>query len=144
MTTATCARQKSDTKVFGLHQLALGMGAKFEQSWRSYCTHLICAYSDTPKYKEVKESGFGFIVSPSWIVDSHKAGKKLPEKLYDIDNPTPVSHTNEGGNETEEEIESMVAKGLLKNDREDGPVAKPLSECAKLEREALDSEYIHF
>ncbi|TPX38567.1 hypothetical protein SeMB42_g06657 [Synchytrium endobioticum] len=73
-----------------VRDMALEMGAKFEPNWRSFCTHLICAYTDTPKYKQAKESGFGIIVSPNWIVDSHKAGKRLPESAYDLDNPSPI------------------------------------------------------
>jgi DNA-repair protein XRCC1 len=30
------------------------MGAKYQQNWDNRATHLICAFQDTPKYREVK------------------------------------------------------------------------------------------
>ena len=32
---------------------ALEMGAKYKPDWDSTCTHLICAFSNTPKYTQV-------------------------------------------------------------------------------------------
>jgi DNA-repair protein XRCC1 len=35
-------------------QQATKMGAKYQLNWDNKATHLICAFQDTPKYREVK------------------------------------------------------------------------------------------
>jgi DNA-repair protein XRCC1 len=54
--------------------MALDMGAKYRQDWGTGCTHLVCAFKNTPKYRDVK--GSGKIVSKNWIPKCHKEKKR--------------------------------------------------------------------
>ncbi|TMW46146.1 hypothetical protein DOY81_008770 [Sarcophaga bullata] len=62
---------------------ALAMGAKYKADWDSSCTHLICAFKNTPKYAQVK--GKGKIVTPSWIEKCYSLKKYLPWRRYALD-----------------------------------------------------------
>ncbi|KAG8229897.1 hypothetical protein J437_LFUL009761, partial [Ladona fulva] len=54
----------------------LEMGAKYKPDWENSCTHLICAFPNTPKFMQVL--GKGHIVSKEWIEDSYTQRKRLP------------------------------------------------------------------
>lgn len=40
-----------------LRSKALALGAKYSADWTDSCTHLICAFKNTPKYREVQGKG---------------------------------------------------------------------------------------
>jgi len=61
------------------------MGAKYAPDWEPGCTHLICAFVNTPKYVSVKALG-GTIVSHKWIEDCYSEKKHLPAKEYSLEN----------------------------------------------------------
>ncbi|KAG9160259.1 hypothetical protein Leryth_022562 [Lithospermum erythrorhizon] len=60
-----------------LRSQALEMGAQYQQDWNSDCTLLVCAFPNTPKYRQVASDG-GTIVSKEWISECHEQ-KKLVE-----------------------------------------------------------------
>ncbi|XP_053669649.1 DNA repair protein XRCC1 [Anopheles nili] len=62
---------------------ALAMGAKYKPDWDASCTHLICAYKNTPKYNQVK--GKGKIVKKDWIEKCHATRKKLSWRKFALD-----------------------------------------------------------
>ncbi|XP_071959331.1 DNA repair protein XRCC1-like isoform X2 [Antedon mediterranea] len=86
---------------------ALEMGAKYKGDWGKGCTHLICAFANTPKYQAVK--GRGKIVKKGWILDSYKQQTLLPWKRYKLSSPNDSS-----SDETEEEEESPAKKTPVK------------------------------
>lgn len=49
-----------------LRSQALEMGAKYEPDWNSGCTLLICAFPNTPKFRQV-EADNGTIVSKVYL-----------------------------------------------------------------------------
>ncbi|OQR76267.1 hypothetical protein BIW11_07887 [Tropilaelaps mercedesae] len=53
-----------------LRSMAISMGAKYRPDWDDTCTHLVCAFKNTPKYNEVRSKG-GRIVTAAWIATSH-------------------------------------------------------------------------
>lgn len=86
--------------------MALDMGARYAAAWTPACTHLVCAFADTPKYTEVKrasgsggavcllfplflaegspptaEKG-GIIVKQEWVLDQHKQQQALRIEPY--------------------------------------------------------------
>lgn len=75
---------------------ALELGARYKPDWDNTCTHLICAFTNTPKFQQVK--GKGKIVNRIWIQDCHTQRKRLPWRRYALD----VKDLNQ--NESEEEI----------------------------------------
>lgn len=79
-----------------LRQKAVDMGAVYKPDWGKGCTHLICAFSNTPKYNQVR--GKGIIVKKDWILQSHKQKKLLPWRnfrLGDAESPDEASTDDE-------------------------------------------------
>lgn len=85
-----------------LRQKALDMGGKYKSDWDSSCTHLICAFSRTPKHTQVK--GKGKIVTKKWIEACFSEQKKLPWRRYALDND------DKDEPESEEEIHNALSK----------------------------------
>lgn len=62
-----------------LRSQALAMGAEYQPDWNSSCTLLVCAFQNTPKFRQV-EADCGTIVSKDWILECYSQ-----KKLVDID-----------------------------------------------------------
>lgn len=62
-----------------LRSRALEMGAEYQPDWNSNCTLLICAFPNTPKFRQV-EADSGTVVSKEWILECHEQ-----KKLVDIE-----------------------------------------------------------
>jgi len=75
---------------------AMEMGAKYEPDWSSRCTHLICAFANTPKFQQVKTSG-GKIVKREWVEECHSRRRRLPWRRFCLDRA-------DRGEESEEEV----------------------------------------
>ncbi|KAJ7962940.1 DNA-repair protein XRCC1 [Quillaja saponaria] len=60
-----------------LRSQALEMGAEYQPDWNSDCTLLVCAFPNTPKFRQV-EADCGTIVSKDWILECY-AQKKLTD-----------------------------------------------------------------
>jgi len=78
-----------------LRDKLLAMGAKYKPDWNNFCTHLICAFYNTPKFREVK--GKGKITTKNWVEESYSQRKRLPWRRFCLDK-------NDKGEESEEEI----------------------------------------
>ncbi|KAL9878567.1 DNA repair protein XRCC1 isoform 1-T2 [Glossina fuscipes fuscipes] len=66
-----------------LRRKAVTLGAKYKADWDNTCTHLICAFINTPKYNQVK--GRGRIVTRSWIEKCYDSKKYLPWRRFALD-----------------------------------------------------------
>lgn len=64
-----------------LRSQALEMGAKYQPDWNSESTLLICAFSNTPKFRQV-EADNGTIVSKEWITECYKQQKLVEIETY--------------------------------------------------------------
>uniref|UniRef100_J3MB71 BRCT domain-containing protein n=2 Tax=Oryza brachyantha TaxID=4533 RepID=J3MB71_ORYBR len=64
-----------------LRSQALAMGAEYRPDWASDCTLLVCAFANTPKFRQV-ESDNGTIVSKEWIIESHSQRKLVDIEPY--------------------------------------------------------------
>ena len=84
-----------------VRQKAIEMGARYKGDWDGSCTHLICAFVNTPKFNQVK--GKGKIVRKEWIEKSHENKKRFPWRRYCLDN-------GDKGDSSEDEVwdESLV------------------------------------
>ncbi|XP_068647801.1 DNA-repair protein XRCC1 [Aristolochia californica] len=60
-----------------LRSQALNMGAEYKPDWTSDCTLLVCAFPNTPKFRQV-EADCGTIVSKEWISECYNR-KELVE-----------------------------------------------------------------
>ncbi|KAH8386432.1 hypothetical protein KR093_000424 [Drosophila rubida] len=85
-----------------LRAKALALGAKYKADWEDGCTHLICAFRNTPKYNQVK--GKGKIVTRSWIEKCYALKKYLPWRRYALDT------TALGEPESDEEVLDATLK----------------------------------
>lgn len=77
-----------------LRDKALQMGAQYKQDWGKGCTHLICAFANTPKFNQVK--GKGKIVTKKWITDCFKKNKRLPTRNYHLPGDSSSSDESSG------------------------------------------------
>lgn len=64
-----------------LRSQALEMGAEYRPDWTSDCTLLVCAYSNTPKSRQV-EADCGTIVKKEWILDCYSQKKVVEIDSY--------------------------------------------------------------
>eukprot|EP01064_Diplonema_japonicum_P011472 TRINITY_DN1886_c0_g1_i1.p1 TRINITY_DN1886_c0_g1~~TRINITY_DN1886_c0_g1_i1.p1 ORF type:complete len:315 (+),score=41.47 TRINITY_DN1886_c0_g1_i1:87-1031(+) len=65
-----------------LRDEACKLGARCTDDWSKGGTHLVCAYYNTPKYKEVAASGKGHIVTKDWITAATATGSRRDESAY--------------------------------------------------------------
>ncbi|XP_056652962.1 DNA repair protein XRCC1 isoform X2 [Monodelphis domestica] len=73
-----------------LRDKALELGAKYRPDWTDDSTHLICAFANTPKYSAVLSRG-GRIVRKEWVLDCHRARRRLPSRRYLMAGPDSSS-----------------------------------------------------
>lgn len=64
-----------------LRSQALDMGAVYRPDWTSDCTLLVCAFANTPKFRQVAADN-GTIVSKEWISESHSQRKLVDIEPY--------------------------------------------------------------
>ncbi|CAF0756547.1 unnamed protein product [Adineta steineri] len=108
-----------------LRNKATKMGAIYNDDWDRTCTHLICAFSNTPKFAQVKQTGKGLIVNKEWILDCYKQNQLLSEKNYELkgsnnniikkDTPNRTSEIktrNSNNNDKAENEKSLVSKDI--------------------------------
>ncbi|KAK9054693.1 hypothetical protein SSX86_025772 [Deinandra increscens subsp. villosa] len=53
-----------------LRSQALEMGAQYQGDWNNKCTLLVCAFANTPKFRQV-EADNGTIISKGWITECY-------------------------------------------------------------------------
>ena len=85
-----------------IRQKALDMGARYHGDWNQSCTHLICAFANTPKFNQVR--GKGKIVKKEWIEDCHSKRMRLPWRRYALDK------NDQNKNESEDEVGEEVTE----------------------------------
>ncbi|KAK9141855.1 hypothetical protein Syun_011255 [Stephania yunnanensis] len=64
-----------------LRSQAMEMGAEYQTDWNPECTLLICAFSNTPKFRQVV-ADCGTIVSKEWIVECYQEKKLVAIEPY--------------------------------------------------------------
>lgn len=64
-----------------LRSQALEMGAEYQPDWNSNCTLLVCAFPNTPKFRQVEADG-GTIVSKDWIRECYAQKKLVDIETY--------------------------------------------------------------
>ena len=77
------------------------------------CTHLLCAFTNTPKFQQVAGVG-GRVVKRDWVEESHRARKRLPWRRFCL-------AKGDRGEESEEEVwEEGVEGGADEETEETG------------------------
>ncbi|XP_047368292.1 DNA repair protein XRCC1 [Vespa velutina] len=88
-----------------IRRKALKMGARYianPDTSNNVCTHLICAFKNTPKYQQLKNHCK--IVSHTFIEDCYNERKRLPWRRYALDNKEKKKA------ESEDEIEADISR----------------------------------
>ena len=84
-----------------VRQKALDMGARYSADWNDSCTHLVCAFLNTPKYNQVrKQSKNAKIVKSVWIEKCHSDRIRYPWRRHCLD----PNDSGTRADESEEEI----------------------------------------
>ncbi|XP_024270216.1 DNA repair protein XRCC1 [Oncorhynchus tshawytscha] len=107
-----------------LRDKALAMGAKYHSDWTPDATHLICAFSNTPKYSQVKSAG-GVIVRKEWVLDCHKRKQKISFKQYLMGGAESSSEGSDD-EESEEEKERRTPQKRREEERQPTPRKTPI------------------
>ncbi|CAM6037623.1 unnamed protein product [Sphagnum compactum] len=76
-----------------LREQAIEMGARYKPDWTSDCTLLVCAFPNTPKFKQVTADG-GTIVSKDWIPECHRRRKLIDIDRYLLNEGRPWRHSS--------------------------------------------------
>ncbi|XP_052870138.1 DNA repair protein XRCC1 [Anopheles cruzii] len=100
---------------------ALAMGAKYRPDWDSSCTHLICAYKNTPKYNQVQ--GQGKIVKKEWIEKCYSSRRKLSWRKFALDTAQAQM------SDSEDEIVDITLRppeATAREDRNHSPTEEPM------------------
>ncbi|XP_039284442.1 DNA repair protein XRCC1 isoform X3 [Nilaparvata lugens] len=87
----------------------LEMGAKYSNDWDTRCTHLICAFINTPKFNKVK--GHGKIVTRDWIEQCHSKRRRLPWRKFALDNRDRQQPISEEDEEEDDKDKKKQTKG---------------------------------
>ncbi|XP_034474692.1 DNA repair protein XRCC1 [Drosophila innubila] len=115
-----------------LRSKAVALGAKYKADWEAGCTHLICAFRNTPKYNQVK--GKGKIVTRSWIEKCYTLKKYLPWRRYALDT------TESGQPESDEELFDISLKPTVDDDDDDKHVEMQVKSPKSEKHEAQSSD----
>ncbi|XP_066371268.1 DNA-repair protein XRCC1-like [Miscanthus floridulus] len=119
-----------------LRSQALDMGAEYRADWTSDCTLLVCAFVNTPKFRQVQADN-GTIISKDWIFESYKQ-----KKLVDIEpflmhagkqwrkNKEPVE-TDQDEKETRKVHQKQVQRSRVKPSTSDATEAGNLESTNK-------------
>ncbi|XP_050422184.1 DNA repair protein XRCC1 [Adelges cooleyi] len=81
---------------------AAEMGATYKANWDSSCTHLLCAFTNTPKYREAKTQGCRRIVKSDWIDKCFSNRCRYPWRRFALDK------TEQNKPESEDEIHEIT------------------------------------
>lgn len=74
-----------------LRSQALEMGAKYEADWNNNCTLLVCAFPNTPKFRQV-EADNGTIISKDWITECYSQKQLIGIEPYLLHAGKPWRH----------------------------------------------------
>ncbi|XP_072166365.1 DNA repair protein XRCC1-like [Diadema setosum] len=105
-----------------LRQKASDMGAQYRGDWGPGCTHLICAFANTPKFNQVK--GKGRIVKKEWVSDCYRKRTLLPWKRYQLTNLADSS-SDDSRSEDEEAVETPVKAKPSPKEKSKGTTPTP-------------------
>lgn len=132
-----------------LRSQALEMGAEYQQDWNSNCTLLVCAFANTPKFRQV-EADCGTIVSKEWISECYNKGKLVDIEIYLMHAGKPWRKQNISNKSSQDLEYSLSRKSLTQIDRrshaaspkvKQSGASNPAKECfspSKVKKWAID------
>ncbi|KVI05969.1 DNA-repair protein XRCC1 [Cynara cardunculus var. scolymus] len=88
------------------------MGAEYQADWNTKCTLLVCAFPNTPKFRQV-EADNGTIVSKDWITECHSQKQLVGIEPYLLHAGKPWRHQS-GSVGASEDPKPSSSKNSLK------------------------------
>ncbi|TKY48131.1 DNA-repair protein XRCC1 [Spatholobus suberectus] len=118
-----------------LRSRAMEMGAEYQPDWNSNCTLLVCAFPNTPKFRQV-EADCGTIVSKDWITECYTQRKLIEIDSYLFHAGKPWRKGN-GSREVNEDKKPSVPKKSPKHvERE-----QPSKSTASIKSKGKDTDF---
>lgn len=121
-----------------LRSQALSMGATYQPDWNSDSTLLICAFPNTPKFRQV-ESNSGTIVSKDWIAECYMQKKLVDIEQYLLHAGKPWRKTSASQNTTIREKKKQLSIKSEENQVETKPGTRGTSSASSKNRQACNS-----
>ncbi|CAH2089970.1 unnamed protein product [Euphydryas editha] len=104
-----------------LRAAALALGARYVPTFTRDCTHLVCAFPNTPKLREARAAGSRAVaVSGEWLAECRRARRRVPWRWFAVEpreRESPPPGWRDGGDrdddddtevDTDDEIEKVV------------------------------------
>ncbi|XP_014501506.1 DNA-repair protein XRCC1 [Vigna radiata var. radiata] len=124
-----------------LRSRAMEMGAQYQPDWNSDCTLLVCAFPNTPKFRQV-EADCGTIVSKDWIIDCYTQRKLIEIDSYLLHAGKPWRKGNVSGEVNEDKIPSVPKKSPKHVDGEQSSKStasiKSKGKCTDISRKCFE------
>ncbi|XP_052742250.1 DNA repair protein XRCC1 isoform X2 [Bicyclus anynana] len=101
-----------DPRRAALRSAALQLGARYLRDWGPACTHLVCAFPNTPKLRALRAAGgCAVAVTGEWLEQCVRRRRRLPWRWFAVEpqqrQPAPpLSDASEG--DTDDEIEKVL------------------------------------
>ena len=116
-----------------IRQKALDMGAKYSADWDNTCTHLVCAFANTPKFNQVrKQSRNAKIVKSNWIEICYKDKIRYPWRRHCLD------PSDKNAEESEEEIWDEKMYNMA--DKNNGTLTSGAKNQGKIDDDPYDKD----
>ncbi|RZB84682.1 DNA-repair protein XRCC1 isoform C [Glycine soja] len=115
-----------------LRSRAMEMGAEYKPDWNSDCTLLVCAFPNTPKFRQV-EADCGTIVSKDWIIECYTQRKLIEIDSYLLHAGKPWRKGNGSLEVNEDKKPSVPKKSLNRVERE-----QPSASTASIKSKSVD------
>uniref|UniRef100_H2Y3N6 DNA repair protein XRCC1-like n=2 Tax=Ciona intestinalis TaxID=7719 RepID=H2Y3N6_CIOIN len=101
-----------------IRDTAMKMGAQYRKDWTADCTHLICAFPNTPKYTKVIKCG-GKVVKHTWIMDCWSNKKLMNWKSYSLAPVASDDEDKEQSNSPKQKANNVYDESTDAEDSED-------------------------
>ncbi|PKI47811.1 DNA-repair protein XRCC1 [Punica granatum] len=102
-----------------LRSQALEMGAEYQPDWNSNCTLLVCAFPNTPKFRQV-EADNGTIVSKEWISECYSQKKLVDIEVYLMHAGKPWRRSNQSDKALQDQETSLSKNSHKKVEKGSG------------------------
>ncbi|KAH7681778.1 DNA-repair protein XRCC1 protein [Dioscorea alata] len=113
-----------------LRSQALAMGAEYRPDWSSDCTLLVCAFPNTPKFRQV-QGDCGTIVSKEWISECYSEKKLIEIEPYLMNVGKPWRTHDESSENNQAKRTSQSKERKLIHEERSHPQKPSVSAVAK-------------